>query len=40
MAYGARANLFNQGRVGRDYIVRQMPRMRNAFLQYAGGIKL
>jgi len=34
MAYGARANFFNQGRIGREYIVRQMPRMRNAFLQY------
>lgn len=34
MAYSARANFFNQGRIGREYIVRQMPRMRNAFLQY------
>lgn len=34
MAYGARANLINQGRIGRDYIVRQMPRMREAFHRY------
>ncbi|QNB00560.1 YjbH domain-containing protein [Massilia sp. Se16.2.3] len=34
MVYGTRANYFNQGRIGREYIVRQMPRMRNAFLEY------
>ena len=34
MAYSARVNLLNQGRIGREYIVRQMPRMRNAFQQY------
>ncbi|BDT60625.1 hypothetical protein MasN3_41190 [Massilia varians] len=34
MAYSARVNLLNQGRIGREYIVRQMPRMRNAFRQY------
>ncbi|MFD2366426.1 YjbH domain-containing protein [Pseudoduganella sp. GCM10020061] len=36
MAYSARAMFFNQGRIGREYIVRQMPRMRNAFRQYTG----
>lgn len=35
MFYNARANFFNQGRIGREYFVRQMPRMRSAFHQYA-----
>ena len=34
MVNGARANLFNGGRIGREYFVRQMPRMREAFLTY------
>ncbi|WP_167758710.1 YjbH domain-containing protein [Zemynaea arenosa] len=35
MVYSARVNVLNQGRLGREYFMSQLPRMREAYFTYA-----
>lgn len=37
--YSARMNLLNQGRLGREYLVEQLPRLREAALLYAPAVQ-
>jgi hypothetical protein len=35
MTYGSRDYLLNEGRIGQDYVISQLPRMREAAIRYA-----